>query len=143
MCVCAQLCPTLCDPVDSCLSGSSVSGIFQARILELYYYISKLSTHYNLPWISYHIDYHTFVPSKYSFLSIYCLTKYLCQKFNQVWLTKYLWPNWGLGHLVLIFHYILNLELENTSVNYKLYIYIYIYICIYITLNNHIMIIYV
>ena len=49
VCVCAQLCPTLCDPVDSCLSGSSVSGIFQARILELYYYISKLSTHYNLP----------------------------------------------------------------------------------------------
>ena len=129
VCVCAQLCPTLCDPVDSCLSGSSVSGIFQARILELYYYISKLSTHYNLPSVSYHIDYHTFVPSKYSFLSIYCLTKYLCQKFNQVCLTKYLWPNWGLGHLVLIFHYILNLELENTSVNYKfIYIYVYIYI---------------
>ena len=30
----AQLCPTLCDPMDSSLSGSSVHGIFQARVLE-------------------------------------------------------------------------------------------------------------
>ena len=30
----AQLCPTLCDPKDYGLSGSSVHGIFQARILE-------------------------------------------------------------------------------------------------------------
>ena len=30
----AQLCPTLCDPVDHSLSGSSVHGIFQARVLE-------------------------------------------------------------------------------------------------------------
>ena len=29
-----QLCPTLCDPVDCCLPGSSVHGVFQARILE-------------------------------------------------------------------------------------------------------------
>ena len=29
-----QLCPTLCDPMDSRLSGSSVHGTFQARILE-------------------------------------------------------------------------------------------------------------
>ena len=29
-----QSCPTLCDPVDSSLPGSSVHGIFQARILE-------------------------------------------------------------------------------------------------------------
>ena len=28
------LCPTLCDPMDHSLSGSSVHGIFQARILE-------------------------------------------------------------------------------------------------------------
>ena len=28
-----QLCPTLCDPMDCCLSGSSVHGIFQARVL--------------------------------------------------------------------------------------------------------------
>ena len=30
----AQLCPTLCDPMDCNLPGSSVHGIFQARILE-------------------------------------------------------------------------------------------------------------
>ena len=29
-----QLCPTLCDPIDCSLPGSSVHGIFQARILE-------------------------------------------------------------------------------------------------------------
>ena len=30
----AQLCPTLCNPMDCSLSGSSVHGIFQARVLE-------------------------------------------------------------------------------------------------------------
>ena len=30
----AQSCPTLCDPMDSSLPGSSVDGIFQARVLE-------------------------------------------------------------------------------------------------------------
>ena len=29
-----QLCPTLCDPIDSSPPGSSIPGIFQARILE-------------------------------------------------------------------------------------------------------------
>ena len=29
-----ELCPTLCDPVDCSPLGSSVHGIFQARILE-------------------------------------------------------------------------------------------------------------
>ena len=29
-----QLCPTLCDPIDSSLPGSSVPGILQARTLE-------------------------------------------------------------------------------------------------------------
>ena len=29
-----QLCPTLCDPMDWSLPGSSIRGIFQARILE-------------------------------------------------------------------------------------------------------------
>ena len=36
-CVCAQplqLCPTLCNSMDSSPSGSSVQGILQARILE-------------------------------------------------------------------------------------------------------------
>ena len=30
----AQLCPTLCDPMDCSLPGFSVHGIFQARALE-------------------------------------------------------------------------------------------------------------
>ena len=32
--MCTQLCPTLCDPKDCSLPGSSVHGILQARILE-------------------------------------------------------------------------------------------------------------
>ena len=34
MCMHAQLCLTLCNPMDCSLLGSSVHGIFQARILE-------------------------------------------------------------------------------------------------------------
>ena len=37
ICVCvlvSQSCPTLCDPMDCSLPGSSVHGIFRARILE-------------------------------------------------------------------------------------------------------------
>ena len=30
----AQSCPILCDPMDCSLSGSSIHGIFQARVLE-------------------------------------------------------------------------------------------------------------
>ena len=32
--VCTQSCPTLCDPMDCSSPGSSVHGVFQARILE-------------------------------------------------------------------------------------------------------------
>ena len=34
MCVCAQLCPTLCDPMDCNLPGYSVHEFLQAKILE-------------------------------------------------------------------------------------------------------------
>ena len=34
MCVCVQSCLTLCNPMNCSLPGSSVHGIFQARILE-------------------------------------------------------------------------------------------------------------
>ena len=34
MCVCAQLCPTLCNPLNCNLPGFSVHGISQTRILE-------------------------------------------------------------------------------------------------------------
>ena len=29
-----QLCPTLCDPIDGSPPGSTIPGIFQARVLE-------------------------------------------------------------------------------------------------------------
>ena len=34
LCLVAQLCPTLCDPMDCSPPGSSVHGILQARILD-------------------------------------------------------------------------------------------------------------
>ena len=34
LCLVAQSCPTLCDPMDSGLPGSSVHGILQAGILD-------------------------------------------------------------------------------------------------------------
>ena len=34
LCVCAQLCLPLCNPMDQSPPASSVHGIFQARILE-------------------------------------------------------------------------------------------------------------
>ena len=34
ICEVAQSCPTFCDPIDCSLPGSSVHGIFQARVLE-------------------------------------------------------------------------------------------------------------
>ena len=52
-----QSCPTLCDPMDCSLPGSSVHGIFQARVLEwgaiafsmdkysLYYWVSTIFGH--------------------------------------------------------------------------------------------------
>ena len=47
VCVCAQSCPTLRNPMDHSPSGSSVHGIFQARILE-WIDISSSSTWYML-----------------------------------------------------------------------------------------------
>ena len=47
-----QSCPTLSDPVDCSLLGSSIHGIFQARVLEwgAIAFSSKtdISNHYNL-----------------------------------------------------------------------------------------------
>ena len=34
VCLHARLCPTLSDPMDCSLLGSSVHGVFQARVLE-------------------------------------------------------------------------------------------------------------
>ena len=47
----AQSCPTLCNPMD-CLPGSSVHGIFQARVLEwIAISFSRGSSHSGIePW---------------------------------------------------------------------------------------------
>ena len=44
----AQLCPTLSDPMDCSLPGSSVHGIFQARVLE--WVASAFSIHLSRAW---------------------------------------------------------------------------------------------
>ena len=41
-----QSCPTLCDPVDGSLLGSSVPGILQARILEWVAISFSMNNHY-------------------------------------------------------------------------------------------------
>ena len=41
-----QSCPTLCDPIDGSLPGSSVHGIFQARVLEWVAVAFSNSSHY-------------------------------------------------------------------------------------------------
>ena len=43
-----QLCPTLSDPMDCSLPGSSVHGIFQARVLEWVAVAPSLSNHREL-----------------------------------------------------------------------------------------------
>ena len=50
-----QLCPTVCDPIDCSLPGSSVHGILQARILEwIAIPFSKASSHLrDWTWVSY------------------------------------------------------------------------------------------
>ena len=42
----AQLCPTLSDPMDCSLPGSSIHGIFQARVLEW----GAIAFSEHLPW---------------------------------------------------------------------------------------------
>ena len=47
-----QSCPTLCDPMDCSLPGSSVHGIFQARVLEwgaiAFSKLAQLPSKYNM-----------------------------------------------------------------------------------------------
>ena len=66
MCVCliAQSCLTLCNPMDRILPGFSVHGILQARILEWvaipFFRGSSQGSHPGLPhcrWILYHLSY--------------------------------------------------------------------------------------
>ena len=59
----AQSCPTLCNPMNCSLSGSSIHGIFQARVLE---------------WVS--ISFSTIVSFQFSSVAQSCMT--LCNPMN-------------------------------------------------------------
>ena len=52
----AQLCPTICDPMDCSLPGSSVHGIFQARVLEWGAIAFSKSAYYFKILIQNHMD---------------------------------------------------------------------------------------
>ena len=56
--VSAQLCPTLCDPIDCSLPGSPVHGIFQAIVLEwIAISFSRLSSQPRArTWVSHIVD---------------------------------------------------------------------------------------
>ena len=47
----AQSCPTLCDPMDCSLPGSSIHGIFQARVLEFGAPQNKICHKFHFPAI--------------------------------------------------------------------------------------------
>ena len=53
-CMCAQSCPTLCDPMDCSPPGSSFHGIFQARVLEWAAISSSRGT--SQPWYQTHFS---------------------------------------------------------------------------------------
>ena len=52
-CVRAELCLTLCDTIDGSLPGSSVHGIFQARILEWVDISFSRGSFWLLHWLSF------------------------------------------------------------------------------------------
>ena len=84
----AQLCPTLRDPLDCSLPGSSVHGIFQARVLEWIaiafsvcktrsiFYVSDLSLRpcFSTNWIL--CDYTIYLTAEISRYNIYLLGHY-------------------------------------------------------------------
>ena len=49
-----QSCPTLCNPMDCNLPGSSVHGIFQARVLE--WGAIAFSVYYNISTLKYNLN---------------------------------------------------------------------------------------
>ena len=64
----ARSCPTLCDPLDCSLPGSSIHGIFLARVLEWFvipfpvdHVLSELFTVTRLSWVALHGMTHSFI----------------------------------------------------------------------------------
>ena len=72
----AQSCPTLSDPMDCSLPGSSVHGIFQARVLE-WGAIGFSSTGHNTPLIF--LFFYKPLPFMSKLLQMFC-TKHLISK---------------------------------------------------------------
>ena len=87
----AQSCPTLSDPMDCSLPGSSVHGIFQARVLEWDAIAFSMLAHYSFTnWrftISYSsfISFSSFPASSFSFVHFWigCLSSY--------WVVRFCW----------------------------------------------------
>ena len=67
----AQLCPTLCDPMDCSLPGSFIHGIFQARVLEWVAIAFAEGHHYHL--LKFHI-----------YVLIYCIGVFLSDLLHSV-----------------------------------------------------------
>ena len=85
----AQLCPTLCDPMDCNLSGSSVHGIFQARVLEwIAISFSRLLIQY---WLGQNCDY---VQSQFGDMGF---PIWLCFEPAVLFIAE---PGWYLGYVI-------------------------------------------
>ena len=79
----AQSCPTLSDPMDCSLTGSSIHGIFQARVLEwVAIAFSRSSLPRDWTWVSSivlapalpcdPVDWSNYVCNKYTILYVHC-----------------------------------------------------------------------
>ena len=82
----AQSCPTLCDPMDCSLPGSSVHGIFQARGLEwgaVAFSIQKLSLHQST-YCYLTIFIHPTLPPPF-FTTGNCYSVFCIYVFNFIW----------------------------------------------------------
>ena len=73
----AQSCPTLCDPMDPTPPGSSVHGIFQARILEwvAISFSRRSSRPKDWTWVSSIVSRHFTIWATKEDLSLYMITK--------------------------------------------------------------------
>ena len=77
-----QSCPTLCDPVDYSPPGSSVHGIFQARVLQWVaisfsgpYFVRTL--HHEPSWVALHGTAHSFIELDNAVIHLISLVSFL------------------------------------------------------------------
>ena len=100
ICVHIQSCPTLCDPVDCSLPGSSVHGVPQGNILELVSMSSSRGSYWPRDWT--HVSciscmgrqiFHycpTWEAQYYNYVPSYVLpkssVKYIMEEFQVIWI---------------------------------------------------------